>query len=328
MADAQPRRRLALGAIWVGGTVLAMAASILAINVAGTKVTSPASYSTAHVGQAADISGAASTVGVASGNGSIAGDAATTAPSNGAVPAGHASASGAAPTGSAASGSGGPGSPGSDGPSGPRPGGDTPGESTPTDPSSPPSTTSPVTTEAPPPSSVQAVTVTGGSVRVQCIGDTATLLADPPTSGFQAEASQPSASSTHVEFTDGNVSSEVDRGVRPRDHHLPNRDLHRRLIRTPAHPTTESVVGCADDWSVTMLAAAVSPVLAVNPVTWARSQMAFTLAAHIILVPLGVSWACFTLIANYKAIRHDDPAALDLAQRWSKYMAVTFAVAR
>ncbi len=75
-----------------------------------------------------------------------------------------------------------------------------------------------------------------------------------------------------------------------------------------------------------MLAAAVSPVLAVNPVTWARSQMAFTLAAHIILVPLGVSWAFFTLIANYKAIRHDDPDALALAQRWSKYMAVTFAV--
>ena len=31
------------------------------------------------------------------------------------------------------------------------------------------------------------------------------------------------------------------------------------------------------------------PVLAVNPVPWARAQMAFTLAAHIILVPLGVS---------------------------------------
>jgi cytochrome d ubiquinol oxidase subunit I len=67
-------------------------------------------------------------------------------------------------------------------------------------------------------------------------------------------------------------------------------------------------------------------VLAVNPVTWARSQMAFTLAFHIILVPLGVSWAFLTLIANYKAVRHDDADALLLAQRWSKYMAVTFAV--
>ncbi|HEY7592946.1 MAG TPA: cytochrome ubiquinol oxidase subunit I [Actinophytocola sp.] len=63
-----------------------------------------------------------------------------------------------------------------------------------------------------------------------------------------------------------------------------------------------------------------------NPVPWARSQMAFTLACHIILVPLGVSWAFMTLVANYKAVRHDDRSALVLAQRWSKYMAVTFAV--
>src|SRR4051812_5962218 len=66
--------------------------------------------------------------------------------------------------------------------------------------------------------------------------------------------------------------------------------------------------------------------LAVNPVPWARSQMAFTLAFHIILVPLGVSWAFFTLIANYKALKQDDASALRLAQRWSKFMAVTFAV--
>jgi cytochrome bd ubiquinol oxidase subunit I len=68
------------------------------------------------------------------------------------------------------------------------------------------------------------------------------------------------------------------------------------------------------------------PVLAVDPVPWARAQMAFTLASHIILVPLGVSWAFMTLVANYRAIKHDDNDALMLAQRWSKYMAVTFAV--
>ncbi|NUR08800.1 MAG: cytochrome ubiquinol oxidase subunit I [Nocardioidaceae bacterium] len=66
--------------------------------------------------------------------------------------------------------------------------------------------------------------------------------------------------------------------------------------------------------------------LAVDPVPWARAQMAFTLACHIILVPLGVSWTFLTLVANYRALRHDDPDALLLAQRWSKYMAVTFAV--
>ena len=67
-------------------------------------------------------------------------------------------------------------------------------------------------------------------------------------------------------------------------------------------------------------------LLAVDPVPWARAQMAFTLASHIILVPLGVSWAFMTLIANYRAIKKDDADALALAQRWSKYMAVTFAV--
>ncbi len=86
------------------------------------------------------------------------------------------------------------------------------------------------------------------------------------------------------------------------------------------HPDPEELT------AVTVLADLV-PILAdVNPVPWARAQMAFTLAFHIMLVPLGVSWAAMTLIANYKAIRHDDADALLLAQRWSKYMAVTFAV--
>ena len=67
-------------------------------------------------------------------------------------------------------------------------------------------------------------------------------------------------------------------------------------------------------------------LVAVDSVKWARSQMAFTLAFHIILVPLGVSWAFMTLIANYRAIKHNDVDALQLAQRWSKFMAVTFAV--
>ncbi len=67
-------------------------------------------------------------------------------------------------------------------------------------------------------------------------------------------------------------------------------------------------------------------LLAVDPVPWARSQMAFTLAFHIILVPLGVAWAFMALVANYRAIKKADVDALLLAQRWSKYMAVTFAV--
>jgi cytochrome d ubiquinol oxidase subunit I len=65
---------------------------------------------------------------------------------------------------------------------------------------------------------------------------------------------------------------------------------------------------------------------AIDPVPWARAQMAFTLAFHIILVPLGVSWAAMVLVANYRGLKKDDRDAIRLAQRWSKYMAVTFAV--
>ena len=53
---------------------------------------------------------------------------------------------------------------------------------------------------------------------------------------------------------------------------------------------------------------------AVNPVPWARSQMAFTLAFHIVLVPLGVSWAFMTLIANYRAVRHNDDFELEAVE--------------
>ena len=58
----------------------------------------------------------------------------------------------------------------------------------------------------------------------------------------------------------------------------------------------------------------------------ARSQMAFTLGFHIILASLGVGFPAIMLIANYRGLRHNDPVALLLAQRWSKVVAVTFAV--
>jgi cytochrome bd ubiquinol oxidase subunit I len=73
------------------------------------------------------------------------------------------------------------------------------------------------------------------------------------------------------------------------------------------------------------MVATIAALVAVDPVPWARAQMAFTLACHIILVPLGVSWAFMALIANYRGLRGDADAMV-LAQRWSKYMAVTFAV--
>ncbi len=67
-------------------------------------------------------------------------------------------------------------------------------------------------------------------------------------------------------------------------------------------------------------------LLAVDPLPWARAQMAFTLGVHIILVPLGVAWAFMILVAERRAMKHDDADARLLARRWSKVLAVTFAV--
>jgi cytochrome bd ubiquinol oxidase subunit I len=58
----------------------------------------------------------------------------------------------------------------------------------------------------------------------------------------------------------------------------------------------------------------------------ARSQMAFTLGFHIILACIGVAFPAIMLIANYIGLKKDDAVALELAQRWSKVAAVTFAV--
>ena len=58
----------------------------------------------------------------------------------------------------------------------------------------------------------------------------------------------------------------------------------------------------------------------------ARLQMAFTLMAHIILVPLGVALPFITLVMNAIGLRKKDGIALKLARRWSTVMAVQFAV--
>ncbi len=68
------------------------------------------------------------------------------------------------------------------------------------------------------------------------------------------------------------------------------------------------------------LAASASNLLA------AREQMAFTLAFHIVLSCLGVALPAMILIANYVGLKRGDDAAIELARRWSKAMAVTFAV--
>ena len=66
--------------------------------------------------------------------------------------------------------------------------------------------------------------------------------------------------------------------------------------------------------------------LAASNLEAARSQMAFTLGFHIILASLGVAFPAVMLIANYRGLKRDDADALLLARRWSKVVAVTFAV--
>jgi cytochrome d ubiquinol oxidase subunit I len=68
------------------------------------------------------------------------------------------------------------------------------------------------------------------------------------------------------------------------------------------------------------LAASASNLLA------ARELMAFTLAFHIVLSCLGVALPATILLANYLGLKRGDDDAMELARRWSKAMAVTFAV--
>jgi cytochrome bd ubiquinol oxidase subunit I len=58
----------------------------------------------------------------------------------------------------------------------------------------------------------------------------------------------------------------------------------------------------------------------------AREQMAFTLGFHIVLSCIGVALPATMLVANYIGLKKGDEQALELARRWSKATAVTFAV--
>ena len=58
----------------------------------------------------------------------------------------------------------------------------------------------------------------------------------------------------------------------------------------------------------------------------ARNQMAFTLGFHIVFASLGVALPATILVANYLGLKRGDGDAMELARRWSKAMAVTFAV--
>jgi cytochrome bd ubiquinol oxidase subunit I len=70
---------------------------------------------------------------------------------------------------------------------------------------------------------------------------------------------------------------------------------------------------------------AMAHVLAAGPVP-ARSQMGSSLGFHIILACFGVAFAAVTMTAEWIGIERSDAAALLLARRWSKVMAVLVAV--
>src|SRR5437660_2593417 len=57
-----------------------------------------------------------------------------------------------------------------------------------------------------------------------------------------------------------------------------------------------------------------------------RIQMAFTLATHVLLVPLGVALPSLTLLMEGIGLARKDPVAIKIARRWSVVMAVQFAV--
>jgi cytochrome d ubiquinol oxidase subunit I len=67
------------------------------------------------------------------------------------------------------------------------------------------------------------------------------------------------------------------------------------------------------------------PALAAGPLP-ARSQMAASLGFHIILACFGIAFPAAILISHWIGIRRGDAAALLLARRWSKVMAVLVAV--
>jgi cytochrome bd ubiquinol oxidase subunit I len=58
----------------------------------------------------------------------------------------------------------------------------------------------------------------------------------------------------------------------------------------------------------------------------ARQMMAFTLGTHIVLASFGVAFPFMVMVVHLRGLRNGDAQAMTLARRWSKVMAVLFAV--
>ncbi|HYZ89009.1 MAG TPA: cytochrome ubiquinol oxidase subunit I, partial [Myxococcales bacterium] len=61
-------------------------------------------------------------------------------------------------------------------------------------------------------------------------------------------------------------------------------------------------------------------------VLFARSQMAVSLAFHIVFAAIGIALPLLMVLAEVRWLRTRDPEYLDLAKRWSKGAAVLFAI--
>ncbi len=58
----------------------------------------------------------------------------------------------------------------------------------------------------------------------------------------------------------------------------------------------------------------------------ARSQMAMSLAFHIIFAAIGIAMPLLMIVAEWKWLRSRDEVYLTLAKRWAKGTAILFAV--
>lgn len=66
--------------------------------------------------------------------------------------------------------------------------------------------------------------------------------------------------------------------------------------------------------------------LGMSNLLFARAQMAMSLAFHIVFAVVGMAMPLLMFLAERRAYKHDDPACLELAKRWSRGVAILFAV--
>lgn len=196
--SASPRRRAALVAVWLGGSFLAIAVAVAAIGLAGARVTASTTMVRAH-----DAAQTLSTV-VEAGPGDAtsvppAGDDPTT------VVPGEGSSAERSAAGPVVVGPGGSverpdSSPTTESP-----------EAEPAPPAASPTTAAPAPPPTTPqsPSSTKTVAVVGGTVKVQCINSSLTLVSAVPNAGFEVEVGNHGPQQIEVQFNNDTHQSDV-----------------------------------------------------------------------------------------------------------------------